>query len=138
MKKSLELIGGKDKGVVAPVPANSKACSPFVQQSILQLAYIVRLAWGNPGDITGAVWTAGYRKPDKSAEEAALLTLGLITNDYHGNDIPCEYWPTTYDLVLSGELNQVVFEAEYPEGSNSVSVARAIIDAGYRKVITNG
>ncbi|HDL6897165.1 TPA: hypothetical protein PXM15_004372 [Yersinia enterocolitica] len=138
MKKSLELIGGKDKGVVAPVPANSKACCQSGQQSILPLAYIIRLAWGDPGDITGAVWAADYRKPEKSAEEAALLTLDLITNDYHGNDIPCEYWPTTYDHVLSGELNLVVFEAVYLDNSNSVSVARAIIDAGYSKGATNG
>ncbi|WP_432322000.1 hypothetical protein [Yersinia enterocolitica] len=133
MKKSLELISGKYKGVVAPAPANSNACSQSGQPSILPLAYIVRLAWGDPGDITGAVWAAGYRKPDKSAEEAALLTLDLITNDYHGNDIPCWYWPTTYDHVLSGELNLVVFEAAYLDNSNSVSVARAIIDAGYSK-----
>ncbi|CQH54782.1 hypothetical protein [Yersinia frederiksenii] len=137
MKKLLELIGGKDKGVVAPVPTNSKACSQSGQQSILPLAYIIRLAWGDPGDITGAVWAAGYRKPDKSAEEAALLAIDLIS-EYHGNDIPCGYWPTTYDSVLEGELNRVVFEAVYPDSSNSVSAARAIIDAGYRKVGTNG
>lgn len=138
MKVFEELIGGKYKGVVAPVPANSKASEPSVQQNILSLAYTVRLAWGDPGNITGTVWAAGYRKPEKSAKEAALLTLELITNDYHRNDIPCEYWPTTYDHVLSGELNQIVFEAEYMESSNAVSVARAILNAGYRKVITHG
>lgn len=133
MKKSLELIGGNDKGVCPAVPTNSKACGQSGQPSILPLAYIIRLAWGDPGNITGAVWAAGYRKPDKSAEEVALLTLDLITNDYHGNDIPCGYWPTTYDRVLEGELNRVVFEAVYPDNSNSVSVAMAIVDAGYSK-----
>ncbi|CNJ46095.1 Uncharacterised protein [Yersinia rohdei] len=137
MKKLLELIGGKDKGVCPAVPADSKAYSQSGQQSILPLAYIIRLAWGDPGDITGAVWAAGYRKPEKSAEEAALLAIDLI-GEYHMNDVPCEHWPTTYEHVLSGELNRIVFEAEYLDNSNAVRVARAIIDAGYRKVITHG
>ncbi|HHG9944768.1 TPA: hypothetical protein ACPZLR_002590 [Yersinia enterocolitica] len=137
MKKLPELICGKDKGVCPAVPANSKACGQSGQPSILPLAYIIRLAWGDPGDITGAVWAAGYRKPAKTAEEAALLAIDLI-GEYHMNDVPCEHWPTTYDHVLSGELNRIIFEAEWPDDSKPVSVAKAIISAGYRKVGANG
>lgn len=101
--------------------------------NVFALAQIIKAAGGDPGDITCAVWAAGYRKPEKSAEEAVLLAIDLISED-HGNDIPSEHWPETYGAVLSGELNRVVLEAEWPNSSTPASIAKEIILAGYRKV----
>lgn len=105
--------------------------------NIFELTQIIKSAWGDPGDITGAVWGAGYRKTEKSAEEAALLAIDLL-GEYHGNDIPCEHWPETYESVLSGELNRVVLDAEWPDSSTPASIAKAIIAAGYGKVNDGG
>lgn len=97
------------------------------------LAQIIKKAGGDPGDITGAVWSAGYRKPEKSAEGAALLTIDLLS-EYHSNDIPSEHWPKTYESVLLGELNRVVMDAKWPDRSTPASIAKAIIVAGYQVV----
>ncbi len=101
--------------------------------NVFALAQIIRNAGGDPADITGAVWAAGYRKSEKSAEEAVLLTIDLL-GEYHGYDIPFEHWPETYEAVLLGELNRVIQDAEWPDGSMPASIAKAIIVAGYRKV----
>uniref|UniRef100_UPI001AD86B78 hypothetical protein n=1 Tax=Rahnella sp. ChDrAdgB13 TaxID=1850581 RepID=UPI001AD86B78 len=94
--------------------------------NVFALAQIIKTAGGDPGDITDAVWAAGYRKPEKSAEEAVLLTIDLL-GEYHGNDIPSEHWPETYESVLLGELNRVVQDAEWPNNSTPASIAKAII-----------
>lgn len=101
--------------------------------NILALVKIIKNSGGDPGDITGAVWKAGYRKPEKSAEEAVLLTIDLIC-EYSAT----EHWPDSYESVLTGELNRVVQDAEWPESSTPVSIAKAIIEAGYCKVSTGG
>lgn len=103
--------------------------------NVFSLAQIIKAAGGNPGDISGAVWEAGFRKPEKSAEEAVLLTIDLL-GEYHGNDIPSEYWPETYESVLLGELNRIVQDAEWPDSSTLTSIAKAIVVAGYRKAAT--
>jgi hypothetical protein len=105
----------------------------MTEANIFDLAQIIKSAWGDPGDITSAVWKAGYRKPEKSAEEAVLLAIDLI-GEYHGYDIPREHWPETYDHVLSGELNRIVFDAERPDAATPACIAKAIIAAGYSKV----
>lgn len=101
--------------------------------NVFELSQIIKNAGSDPGDITSAVWAAGYRKPEKSAEEAVLLTIDLL-GEYHGNDIPFEHWPETYESVLLGELNRVIQDAEWPDSSTPASIAKAIIVAGYRKV----
>lgn len=107
----------------------------MVETNVFELAQIIKNAGGDPGDITSAVWTASYRKPEKLAEEAALLAIDII-DEQNGNDIPSEYWPKTYDSVLLGELNRVVQEAEWLETSTPASIAKEIINAGYTKVAT--
>jgi len=107
----------------------------MVKTNVFELAKIIKMAGADPGDITSAVWGDGYRKPEKSAEEAALLAIELI-GEQSANDIPSEYWPETYKSVLLGELNRVVQEAEWLETSTPASIAKEIINAGYNKVAT--
>lgn len=105
----------------------------MTETNVFALAQIIKTAGGDPGDITSAVWAAGYRKPEKSVEEAVLQTIDVL-GEYHSNDIPSEYWPDSYESVLTGELNRVVHDAEWPEISTPASIAKAIIVAGYRVV----
>ncbi|MES4613045.1 MAG: hypothetical protein ACTH8P_16690 [Ewingella sp.] len=107
----------------------------MVETNVFELAQIIKNAGADPGDITSAVWAASYRKPEKSAEEAALLTIDLL-GEYHGNEIPGEHWPETYEAVLLGELNRVIQEAEWLETPTPASIAKEIINAGYSKVAT--
>lgn len=101
-------------------------------EDIFTLTRIIKEAWGNPGDITGAVWGAGYRRPEPTAEEAAMLTIDRL-GDYDSNGIPREHWPKSYQEILSHELNNLIFDATWPEHTSPVSVARKIIEAGYRE-----
>ncbi|AIN14696.1 hypothetical protein [Yersinia pseudotuberculosis] len=118
------------KGVVAPVPANSNACSPPVPQSIAQLASIIKAAGSDPGDITTAIWAAHYRKPERSEDEITDLTMNIIGN--HCMDfLPPEVWPGTLDQVLKFELNQVV-EGSYWEDIQPNGIVKAVLAAGYR------
>ncbi|HGK4852886.1 TPA: hypothetical protein ACJ2X1_004353 [Yersinia enterocolitica] len=130
MKVFEELICGKYKGVVAPVPANSKACSPFVQQSIFQLANIIKSAGSDPGDITTAIWAAHYRKPERGADEITDLTMNIIGN--HCMDfLPPDVWPGTLDGVLKFELGVLVDEF-YSVNPLPGKIAKAVLAAGYR------
>lgn len=42
---------------------------------IFELARIIRAAGSDPSNITDEVWAAGYRQPERSAEEAAQITI---------------------------------------------------------------
>lgn len=104
----------------------------MTDNNIFTLAQIIGVAGTNPGDITTTVWEAGYRKPVKTPEEAALLTIDLMY-EFCDSNTPREYWPKNYDDILSGELNRFIEDASWLKRGNPGSIARAIIVAGYRK-----
>ncbi|MEQ1977135.1 hypothetical protein [Xenorhabdus sp. SGI240] len=39
------------------------------------LTQIIASVWGDPADITDAIWQAGYRKPERGEKEIAELIL---------------------------------------------------------------
>ncbi|MCT8350155.1 hypothetical protein LGZ99_23905, partial [Photorhabdus temperata] len=71
------------------------------------LTQVIASAWGDPSNITDAVWNAGYRKADRTSEEMVLVTLKVI-KDSHYSDIPYEYWPKDLEAVLAAELNFLI------------------------------
>lgn len=98
--------------------------------NVFKLAQIIKNTSSDPGDVTTAVWSAGYRKPVRSAEDAVALTLEIIAG-FQGNDLPWNVWPKDYDAILQCELNELIDEELWRNKSNAVNAAKSIIDEGY-------
>ncbi|PQQ32799.1 hypothetical protein CE143_09055 [Photorhabdus luminescens] len=94
------------------------------------LTQVIASAWGDPSDITDAVWDAGYRKADRASEEMVLLTLKVIKNS-HYSDIAYEYWPKDLESVLAAELNFLIDDLTWSDETTPATVARIILENGY-------
>jgi len=103
--------------------------------NVFALAQIIKAAGSDPSDITDAVWAAGYRKPERSTEEAVTLTLEIISG-CHGADIEWSVWPKNYDEILQCELNEFVEEALHVY-KTAHSIASVLIAAEYSKEVTS-
>lgn len=108
------------------------------ESSLFELIALIKAAKGNPSEIVDAVWEAGYRQPERTAAEAAQITIDtfLYCNFYC---LPTGFWPRNYDSVLQNELMKSVggedgelLDADAP------TIARSIISAGFSKESTNG
>ncbi|MGV7961992.1 hypothetical protein QPK13_13065 [Photorhabdus tasmaniensis] len=96
------------------------------------LTQVIASAWGDPSDITDAVWQAGYRKPERATEEMVLMTLKVIENSYH-SDIICKYWPKDLETVLAAELNFLIDDLVWSDKTTPATAARIILENGYQK-----
>lgn len=112
------------QGNQAPVrqPASNSA-------AITDLAKIISTAGSDPSEITDAVWEAGYRKPERTEEEAINLAIDTFTDSRY-NGIPDDAWPKTYDEILQCELNEIINEVTWSYFSPE-NIANRLIEAGY-------
>ncbi|EDX0374151.1 hypothetical protein GTL21_004936 [Salmonella enterica] len=112
------------QGNQAPVrqPASNSA-------AIADLAKIISTAGNDPSDITDAVWAAGYRKPERTEEEAINLAIDTFADSRY-NGIPDDAWPKTYDEILRCELNEIIDEVTWSYFSPE-NIANRLIGAGY-------
>ncbi|MBS9438641.1 hypothetical protein EAE91_16250 [Photorhabdus noenieputensis] len=94
------------------------------------LTQVIASAWGDPSDITDAVWNAGYRKADRTSEEMVLLTLKVIENSYY-SDIVYGDWPEDSESVLVAELNFLIDDLTWSDKTTLATVARIILENGY-------
>ncbi|WP_145525691.1 hypothetical protein [Yersinia rohdei] len=101
-----------------------------MSDSIFQLASIIKAAGSDPGDITTAIWTAYYRKPDRNADDITNLSMDIICN-YCLDSVPLEHWPDTLEQLLKFELNTLVDES-YSINPLPGKIAKAVLVAGYR------
>ncbi|WP_455424835.1 hypothetical protein [Dryocola sp. LX212] len=106
------------------------------ETNIFELAQVIKSAGTDPSDVTDAVWTAGYRKPERNAEEAVNLALDIICG-FEGADLPWEVWPKNYTDILKGELNDFVIEAITADEATAASAAKELIAEGYVKQQNN-
>ena len=106
------------------------------ETNVFALAKIIKAAGNDPSDVTDAVWTAGYRKPERQAEDAVNLTLEIISG-FEGADMPWDVWPKDYADILKCELNDFVVEAITSDKANAASAAKELIAEGYAKVKRN-
>lgn len=104
--------------------------------NVFELAQIIKAAGSDPSDVTGAVWDAGYRRPERGAEEAVNLALDIICG-FEGADLPWDVWPKNYTDILKGELNDFVIEATSPDKATAVCVAKELIAEGYARAKVN-
>lgn len=101
-----------------------------MSDNIFQLANIIKAAGSDPGDITTAIWSAHYRKPDRNDDEVTDLTMNIISN--HCMDfLPTDVWPETLDGVFKFELSVLVDES-YSINPLPGKIAKAVLAAGYR------
>lgn len=103
--------------------------------NVFALAQIIKAANGDPSAVVDAVWEAGYRQPERTAQQAADLTLETIRY-CQGYDMPDEMWPEKYEDVLTNELMKAVL-ADYEDCGTftlePAKVAQSILKAGFRK-----
>ena len=84
-----------------------------------------------------AIWEAGYRQPERSAEQAAQITIDTFFYCERFS-MPSDFWPRNYDSVLQNELMKAVIgeDGELDEADAS-TIARSIINAGFSKETGN-
>ncbi|KMJ44347.1 hypothetical protein AB204_14800 [Xenorhabdus khoisanae] len=95
------------------------------------LAQIIASVWGDPTDITDAVWQAGYRKPERGEKEIAVLTIDVMNGV--PDEAPYSARPKNLDDILSEELNTIIFDATWSDKATPAMVAKMILMSGYQK-----
>ncbi|QTL40955.1 hypothetical protein ACNFJN_06650 [Xenorhabdus budapestensis] len=95
------------------------------------LTQIIASVWGDPADITHAVWQAGYRKPERKEEEIAALVIDVMNGV--PDQIPYNERPKNLEDILTTELNSIIFDATWEGKATPAKVAKVILGKGYRK-----
>lgn len=84
----------------------------------------------DPGDITDAVWKAGYRKTDFTTEQIIDITVSM-TGDSILLKLPHDTLPKTLDDISKYHLNNIIFDAHWD--NPPATIVQAIMESGYRK-----
>lgn len=108
------------------------------QENIFELIALVKSAKGDASAVVDKVWEAGYRQPERTAEEAAQITIDTFfyCNSF---DMPTDFWPRDYDSVLQNQLMKAVIgEDGELDGADAKTIARSVISAGFSKEPSNG
>ncbi|MDE9460123.1 hypothetical protein [Xenorhabdus bovienii] len=95
------------------------------------LTQIIASVWGDPSDITDAIWQAGYRKPERGEKEIAALTIDIMEGV--PDIVPYNLRPKNLDDILSWELNDIIFEATWSDKATPAGVAKMVLENGYQK-----
>ncbi|MTB66529.1 hypothetical protein GKR48_06785 [Providencia sp. wls1943] len=74
------------------------------------LVNIITNAGGDPGDVTDAVWDAGYQRMNFTIEEIIQMTTEQIGFCVCCS-IPQNVWPTTVEDLSKGNLNTIIDDA---------------------------
>ncbi|MBD2786362.1 hypothetical protein ID858_03060 [Xenorhabdus sp. DI] len=97
----------------------------------LHLTQIIKSAWGDPSDITDAIWKAGYRKPERGEKEIVALTIDIMEGLPDG--VPYSVRPKDLNDVLNEELNNIIFDATWGDKATPAGVAKIVLENGYQK-----
>lgn len=84
----------------------------------------------DPGDITDAVWKAGYRKTDFTTEQIIDITVSM-TGDSILLKLPHDTLPKTLDDISKYQLNDIICDAHWD--NSPAIIAQSIMENGYRK-----
>ncbi|MEQ1962370.1 hypothetical protein ABLB69_04175 [Xenorhabdus khoisanae] len=95
------------------------------------LTQIIASVWGDPTDITDAVWQAGYRKPERGEKEIAVLIIDVMNGV--PDEVPYSARPKNLDDILTTELYTIIFEATCSVLATPDMVAKMILMNGYHK-----
>ncbi|PHM54233.1 hypothetical protein [Xenorhabdus hominickii] len=86
------------------------------------LTQIITSVWGDPADITEAVWQAGYRKPERGEKAIAELIIDMMNGV--PDEVPYSARPKKLDDILSEEMNAIIFEATLSDAVTPATVAK--------------
>ena len=103
--------------------------------NVFELVTLIKAANGDPSAITDAIWEAGYRQPERTAEEAAKITISVF---FYCNSLgmPTDFWPRDYDSVLQNELMKAVLgEDDELHEAEPAAIAKNVIRAGFTKTV---
>ncbi|MDC9606397.1 hypothetical protein [Xenorhabdus griffiniae] len=95
------------------------------------LTQIIASVWGDPADITDAVWQAGYRKPERGEKEIAELIIDIMNGV--PDEVPYSERPRNLDDILTTELYTIIFEGTLSVMATPAMVATMILWNGYQK-----
>ncbi|WP_311748228.1 hypothetical protein [Proteus penneri] len=84
----------------------------------------------DPGDITDAVWKAGYRKTDFTTEQIIDIAVSM-TGDSICLKLPHDTLPKTLDDISKYHLNDIIFDAHWD--NPPATIAQCIMENGYRE-----
>lgn len=94
------------------------------------LVSIIKNAGGDPGDVTEAVWDAGYQRMNFTTEEIIQMTTSQIADCvYYG--VPQNVWPKTVEDLSYENLNAIIDDAMWL--GTPAEAAAAILKNGYVK-----
>ncbi|MCL8627115.1 MULTISPECIES: hypothetical protein [Proteus] len=94
------------------------------------LVSVIKNAGGDAGDMTDAVWKAGYRKTNFTIEQIIDITVSM-TGDSIYLKLPHDNLPKTLDDISKYYLNNIIFDAHWD--NPPTVVAQVIMENGYRK-----
>lgn len=107
----------------------------MIDTNMFELVKLINAANGDPSVMTDSIWEAGYRQPERTAEEAAQITIDtfFMCNMF---SMPADCWPRNYDSVLQNELMKAI-GGEDGEllGADAATIARSVINAGFSKEV---
>lgn len=103
------------------------------EPNMFDLVKLIKASNADPSAMTDAIWEAGYRQPERTAEQAAKLTIDVFFYcDSFG--MPTDFWPRNYDSVLQNELMKAVIGEDGDlDGADATVIARSVINAGFSK-----
>jgi hypothetical protein len=102
--------------------------------NVFELVTLIKAANGDPSAMTDAIWEAGYRQPERTAEEAAKITISVFYCNSLG--MPTDFWPRDYDSVLQNELMKAVLgEDDELHEADPAAIAKSVISAGFTKKV---
>ncbi|MGJ0578371.1 hypothetical protein ACR71G_09790 [Xenorhabdus bovienii] len=96
-----------------------------------RLPQIIASVWGDPADITDAIWQAGYRRPKRGEKEIAELIIDVM--DGVPDQVPYSERPKNLNDILSTELNNIIFDATWSDTVTLATVAKIVLKNGYQK-----
>ncbi|WP_338803623.1 hypothetical protein WDV76_16185 [Xenorhabdus griffiniae] len=97
----------------------------------LHLTQIIASVWGDPADITDAVWKAGYRKPERKEAEIAALVIDVMNGV--PDEVPYSERPRNLEDILTTELYTIIFEGAWERKATPAKVARIILESSYKR-----
>ena len=101
--------------------------------NMFELVKLIKAAKGEPSAMTDVIWEAGYRQPERTAEQAAQITIDTFFY-CESFSMTSSFWPRSYDSVLQNELMKAVIgEAGELDGADATNIARSVIAAGFSK-----
>lgn len=105
------------------------------ESNIFELVKLIKAANGDPSSITDAIWEAGYRQPERTAEEAAKITISAF---FYCNSLgmPTDFCPRDYGSVLQNELMKAVLgEDDELHEADPAAIAKSVIRAAFAKTV---